>query len=240
MMSTSDLVVHVPHASLSIPENVWPQFLRGREDIASEAHASADLFTDVMAQQAWPDATIVAAEVSRLVVDVERYDDDAVEDMAAVGRGVIYTHDHRQVRMRKTLLLAERLDLLKQYYTPHWTRLRAAAAGKVLIDLHSYPKEPWPIERQIDGARPEIDIGFSAGLAPESWIDALTEHFRQVGFTVGHNTPYSGVIDAGAKAAVMIEILRDIVGVPGDNAKWRKLIVALKAMPLPKFKDIAA
>jgi hypothetical protein len=51
---------------------------------------------------------------------------------------------------------------------------------------------------------------------------------------VGHNTPYVGVIDAGAKAAVMIEIRRDIVGLPGVDPKWQRLIAALSTMPIER------
>jgi hypothetical protein len=43
---------------------------------------------------------------------------------------------------------------------------------------------------------------------------------------------YVGVIDAGAKAAVMIEIRRDIVGHPSSSSKWKRLIAALCTMPV--------
>ena len=72
----------------------------------------------------------------------------------------------------------------------------------------------------------------SEGLTPPAWVEALTEHFRQHGYEVGHNTPYVGVIDAGAKAAVMIEIRRDVVGAPSGDPKWQRLIAALSTMPI--------
>jgi hypothetical protein len=108
-----------------------------------------------------------------------------------------------------------------------------AAVGAILIDLHTYPAEPWIIERHAQGARPEIDIGFTEGLTPPLWVSALSKHFHQHGYDVGHNTPYAGVIDAGAKAAVMIEIRRDVVGRPnGPDPKWERLIDALRSMPV--------
>lgn len=227
-----DLLIHVPHASTFIPDDVWQEFLVPKDQVEAEALASADLYTDEMARQAWPQAKIVKAQVSRIVVDVERYDDDTKEEMAAVGRGVLYTHDHKQMRIRESLSDQRRKELLSLYYSPHWQELKAQAAGTTLIDLHTYPAEPWPIERHADEARPEIDIGFSQRLTPRLWVDALTQHFRESGYEVGHNTPYLGVIDAGASAAAMIEIRRDIVGQPSTDPKWLRLISALSTMPI--------
>ena len=226
------LVVHVPHASTYIPEDVWPEVLVDRLQVDDEAFESADLYTDLMAQRAWPGADIVEAAVSRIVVDVERYDDDGLEEMAEVGRGAIYTHDHRLVRIRKDLSQSRRAELLAAYHAPHWSRLRKVAQGATLVDLHTYPKEPWAIERHAGGARPEIDIGFTDGLTSAEWVSAITAHFSAAGYKVGHNSPYSGVIDAGATQGVMIEIRRDVVGTPGIDPKWLRLILALKTMPI--------
>lgn len=228
----SKLVVHVPHASTVIPDDAWTEFLVSRQEVEAEALASADLYTDEMARQAWPHARIVEAEVSRIVVDVERYDDDSREEMSEVGRGVMYTCDHLMRLIRRPMIGSRREDLLERYYRQHWNRLRLEAADSVLVDLHTYPASPWPIERHAGGARPEIDIGFTEGLTPPLWVDALTQHFRESGYEVGHNTPYVGVVDAGASAAVMIEIRRDIVGQPGTNSKWLRLISALSTMPI--------
>lgn len=227
-----DLIVHVPHASTFIPGDVWSEFLVPRAQVEAEAAASADLHTDEMARQAWPQAKIIQAQVSRIVVDVERYDDDSKEEMAVVGRGALYTHDHNQIEIRKSLVGSRREELLTRYYRPHWQVLRAHTAGAILVDLHTYPAEPWIIERHAQGPRPEIDLGFTKALTPTVWVYGLTRHFKQYGFMVGHNTPYTGVIDAGARAAVMIEIRRDVVGHPGADPKWLRLIEALRTMPL--------
>ncbi len=227
-----NLVVHVPHASTYIPDDVWPEFLVAHDLVAQEAEVSADLFTDLIAREAWPHAEILEASVSRIVVDVERYDDDGLEEMAQVGRGVIYTHDHRQFRIRRDVSAPRRNELLAQFYTPHWARLRAAALGVTLIDLHTYPMDPWPIERHAGGWRPEIDLGYTSELTPRNWVEDMTRHFNDLDFEVGHNTPYSGVIDAGAKSAVMIEIRRDVLGTPRNSPKWARLMQALKSMPL--------
>ena len=226
------LVIHVPHASTEIPETVWPQFLVSREAVQEEATVSADLYTDILAAQAWPRAVHVVAPVSRIVVDVERYADDELEDMSKVGRGMIYTADHNGKPIRQRPSDRSVSELKKAYYDNHWTALREAAEGSVLIDLHTYPAEPWPIEPDQAAERPEIDIGFSENLTPIEWVRALTTHFVECGYSVGHNAPYAGVIDAGAQAAVMIEIRRDVVGAPGEGLRWKRLVRALSKMPL--------
>ena len=80
------LVVHVPHAATWLPVRWRGQFGVARALLDAEAHHAADLHTDSLARQAWPDAGIVAAAVSRVLVDVERYEDDAREEYDADGR----------------------------------------------------------------------------------------------------------------------------------------------------------
>ena len=98
--------------------------------------------------------------------------------------------------------------------------------------MHSYPVEPWSIETRPNDSRPEIDLGFTEELTPTNWVMSITNHFKNLDFEVGHNTPYSGVIDAGAKAAIMIEIRRDVVGSPQHSLQWKRLVNALNSMPL--------
>ncbi len=228
----SDLVVHVPHAATRIPSEVLDQFILDPEALASEAQESADLFTELLAQQAWPSATIVAAAVSRIVVDVERYADDSMETMAAVGRGMIYSNTHDGKPLRKPVSASQRAALQSEYYDPHWQRLRANSTGKTLIDLHSYPTVPWSVEPSPNAPRPEIDLGTSQGITPDPWIKAVRKHFEAAGYQVGENTPYAGVIDAGAERAIMIEIRRDMIGIPNSSDSWQRLVAALAGLPL--------
>ena len=230
----SALIVHVPHASTFIPDDVAEQFVLPRDELKKEARVSADLYTDVLARAAWPDAEILEAQVSRIVVDVERYADDALEDMASVGRGMIYRATHTGARLRRELGEHEKAALREKWYDPHWSRLRATANGKVFVDLHSYPATPWDIEQHPLAPRPEIDLGTSEGVTPPEWTVRIREHFERAGFEVGLNTPYAGVIDAGAKAAIMLEIRRDVIGEPKKGARWARLVTTMASMPLPR------
>ncbi len=216
-------IVHVPHASLRIPSEFRDQFLLTDQDLVQEARESADLYTDIHAQEAWSTAQIICSDISRLVVDVERYPDDTDERMSKYGRGMIYTSTHLGRPLRRNLSEVEKQDLRKRFYDLHWARLRAAAKDGILIDLHSYPKDPWAIEAYPTASRPEIDLGTDEKLTPQDWINSLRSHFENLGFSVGQNTPYAGVIDAGSKFAVMIEIRRDVLCSPEEKAQWQKV-----------------
>ena len=65
------------------------------------------------------------------------------------------------------------------------------------------------------------------------WLTAVKSHFVDLGYEVGLDTPYAGVIDAGAEAAIMIEIRRDMLADGPGTVQWNKLVDALAAMPLP-------
>ncbi len=226
--------IHVPHASTLIPEEIRHQFLLDNDELQKEAIESADLYTDLLAKEAWSKANIICAEVSRLVVDVERYPDDKDELMAQYGRGMIYMSTHLGSPLRRNLSENEKAGLRRDWYDPHWSRLREFSQGGVLIDLHSYPKNPWKVEPNQDSYRPEIDLGTDSLLTPNFWVSRMREHFEAYGFTIGQNTPYAGVIDAGAKFAVMIEIRRDLIFSP-EEKKWQRIVGALSNMPMPEL-----
>lgn len=229
----TDFVIHVPHASTTIPPSVRGQFTLSSPALAAEARLSADLLTDELARSAWPSATIVEAEVSRLVVDVERHADDLLEPMAAVGRGMIYARTRNGRPLRRGLAAGERAALQATWYDPHWQRLRTAARARIMIDLHSYPRKAWKVEPDPGARRPDIDLGTTSGLTPDRWIDALRAHFVASGYSVGLNTPYAGVVDAGAAAAVMIEIRRDVIGLLPHAPEWERLRACLSQLPMP-------
>ena len=46
---------------------------------------------------------------------------------------------------------------------------------------------------------------------PQKISFSFASHFVDLDFEVGLNTPYAGVIDTGADAAIMIEIWRDFL-----------------------------
>ncbi len=86
--------------------------------------------------------------LSRLVVDPERFPDER-EEMLAVGMGAVYTRTTHREPLRPPE--DDPTPLLEAYFHPYATAMteaveaRVAAAGRaVIIDVHSYPTEPSP------------------------------------------------------------------------------------------------
>ena len=97
------VVIHVPHDSIVIPSEVRSQFLLTDEELQNELRLMTDHHThDLFTVCAGADA-IFRAPVSRLVVDVERFADDAVEEMAAQGMGSIYQVTSSLQPLRRSL-----------------------------------------------------------------------------------------------------------------------------------------
>jgi hypothetical protein len=112
------------------------------------------------------EAARVIFPVSRLVVDPERFRNDADEPMVARGMGAIYTRLSTGEPLR-SLGETERRWLMETYYDPHHAKLENAVADALvrfgrclIIDVHSFSSAPLPHEPDQTVPRPEVCIGF--------------------------------------------------------------------------------
>ena len=85
---TVPIILHLPHDSTFIPEDLRQDFLLSDQELQAELNWITDHTTDLIFQQAFPDAQSVVFPVSRLVVNPERFSDDSQELMSQVGMGV--------------------------------------------------------------------------------------------------------------------------------------------------------
>jgi len=216
------VVLHIPHHSKVIPPQVREQFLLDPHDLQREMIRMTDHRTLGIFAGRNPAIPVVAAQVSRLVVDVERFLDDGQEPMAALGMGVIYARTSAGSPLRRPLAAAERERLLARHYHPHHKLLLDAtdAALRVhgrclILDGHSFPSAPLPFELDQDPDRAEICIGTDAFHTPP-WVEAIfISVFRQAGFTVACNRPFAGALvplehyrRESRVASIMVEINR--------------------------------
>ncbi len=216
------LLLHLPHDSTIIPPDERADFLLSEAELRAESLRLTDAHTAALYAEGLAPDDFVRAEVSRLVVDVERFADDAQERCAAFGMGATYvrTADGRPLR---ALTPARRAELMARHYWPHHRRLDAAAAARLarfgrclVLDAHSYPTGPLPTQVSA-GPSPEIGVGTQPGHTPPALRDVVVDFFRGRGYEVGVDVPFSGAMVPDACFgrdprlwSVMIEVRRDL------------------------------
>ena len=236
------IIAHVPHASTVIPEEVRAELLLSDEELAGELLRLTDHHTDTLfAGLAELGATSFVNDLSRLVVDPERFLDDSAEPMAPRGQGVVYWLGSRGQRIREASTPV-RDRYVAAWYRPYHAALDAlvaeqlAVAGESLvIDCHSFPTVPLPSELDQTPGRPDICIGTDELHTPDRLADALEAAFRAEGWQVRRNAPYAGTFVPGGfygrddrVTSVMIEVRR---GLYLDEAT---------GVPSPAFREVRA
>lgn len=217
------LIFHIPHAATDIPPDVRAELSLTDAALAHELLVLTDHYTDeIFAPLAGPDDAVIRFPVSRLVVDVERFPDDAREPMSARGMGAVYTHGHDGTKIRASL--QDRDLLMQHYYHPHHQALEAAVSQHLdrfgaahILDCHSYPETAKPYEADQSLQRPEICIGTDPYHSPVTSVQALERVYRAAGYEVLRDTPFAGALVPLAfhgkdrhVTSVMIEIRRDL------------------------------
>lgn len=225
------LFLHLPHAATEIPPACRADFLVPDADLAAERLRLTDWFTDELFGTGWPPERTWRAPVSRLVVDVERFRDDAREPCAVVGMGAVYARGTRGQVLR-TVAPARRELLLETYYDPHHRRCSgdaahalATAGGCLVLDAHSYPSVALPTE-PVGRRRPEIGLGTDPRHTPPALLELAEGFFRARGFVVAVDEPYAGAfVPTGFFGveprirALMVEVRRDLYMDEATGAK---------------------
>ena len=106
-------IIHIPHSSRQIPEKYRDQFTIDGKALNVELDKLTDHFTDSMTEGV--EATKVIFPYSRLLVDVERFVDDALEPMSKRGMGVIYSNGHALNKIRRDLTDDEKYAVFQAF-----------------------------------------------------------------------------------------------------------------------------
>jgi N-formylglutamate deformylase len=193
------LILHVPHSATLIPDDIRRDFLLNDEELQRELLLMTDAYTDDLFRLYDEASCQIRFPVSRLAVDVERFEDDAHEPMSKVGMGVFYTRTHNGSLLRTQPSSARRDELLERFYRPHHRALSEAVERSLrehghalIVDCHSYPSRPLPYELNKTGLRPEIGIGTDPFHTPPLLREELIRLFRVAGYSVSVDTPFSG------------------------------------------------
>ncbi len=218
------VVLHIPHDSVFIPAAVRRKIRLTDSELDCELLRMTDFWTYALFGNGIPLSRTVIAPVNRLVIDVERFVDDALETMASRGMGVVYTATSDKALLREKPSDAEKRRLIQTWYAPHHSRLTSivdnllARYGKALVlDCHSFASLALPYEENPNGERPEICIGSDSFHSSCELIDSARYALETAGFDVGINSPFTGALTPikhyrrdKRVLALMVEVRRDL------------------------------
>lgn len=218
------VIFHVPHDSTWIPDEVRDQFVLDDRAIREEILRMTDHFTLELFTAGVNHHQVIRAPVSRLVVDVERFEDDRQEPMSRLGMGAIYTSTSDFRSLRRPLHRTERESLIREWYRPHHDRLTRATEDALLkygcvllIDCHSFPSRPLPYEIDQRDDRPQICIGTDRFHTPTALVSTLVDAFQSAGLTTRIDAPFAGALVPSLHyrrdkrvASVMVEVNRSL------------------------------
>ncbi len=227
------MVLHIPHSSDTIPTDIRPCLKRDDHALAQEQLSIVDAYTDELFSLSPEDAAIVRFPVSRLVLDPERFENDAEEVMAERGVGVIYTLAPRGGTLREPPGAEERQALLDRFYHPHHRQLTTAVEAGLkihgqclVIDCHSFPEHPLPFELCQEPERADICLGTDSYHTPDELVDEARKRFEAKGYSVAIDEPFAGALvpmayyqKEKAVFALMIELNRRLYMDEQNGAK---------------------
>lgn len=192
------VLIHIPHCSLNIPDHYRDQMLLSEVEIQAEMLLMTDRYVDELFD--FQGVMIHQNNVSRLVMDPERFRSDANEPMALQGMGAIYTKTS-QGRTYRALSTGEKENLLVSLYDPYHLDFTDKVESILrrtdrclIIDAHSFPAKPLSYEIHQAPDRPDICLGFDAYHMNQQMIDVAKEYFQSYRLSVALNFPFSGSI----------------------------------------------
>jgi N-formylglutamate amidohydrolase len=209
------VVVEVPHAGLRIPESVSKEIQCDPRDVLRDADAYVD---ELFSGSHESGATLLVADVSRFVVDLNREEDDVdaltVPELCPqtpcrhgshgpcnhAPRGLIWresTEGRKLLRAPLDLAAFERR--MSAFYRPYHSaleqrarELRAIFGYVIILSGHSMPA----YGRGPDGTRTRradvVPGTRGQTTAHPTLINLLDAHFRTAGLSVRHDDPYRG------------------------------------------------
>jgi len=185
-MSSSPIILHIPHSSSNIPEfeHEYSPLLAG------EIEKLTDWATERIFD--FEGCVKLVTPFSRLFCDVERFVEDPLEK---VGMGMCYTHADNGEYLR-TVTAEKKEYIRKRYYDTHHEQLKGLVDNSLrnngtatIIDCHSFSEIPFIRETHQSHDRPDFCIGFNE---QNSLVPLFRDYLESLGYSVALNFPYEG------------------------------------------------
>lgn len=225
----SNIILHVPHSSADFS-------FAGREAAGlhgdkwlEQARNLIDWYTDELFVPEKHDANIIPVvfDTCRTLCDVERMSHDPLEER---GLGITYYPCLDGYNPRRT---QEEDSRVLQKYLDHQYRLASLLVqhpDSLLLDCHSFSNGATPL--QPDAAKNagiDICLGWNDDFTrPSDEVLSMVErHFRDKGYSVGLNTPFSNAKTVDTPAhynALMIEVNKRLYMDEGTLEKTDRFI----------------
>jgi len=107
----------------------------------------------------------------------------------------------------------------------------------LIIDCHSYPDVPFVRDLDQNPERPDFNIGTDAFHTPEDLAAVSVQFFKDRGYSLGIDHPYSGAIvpmehyqRTKEVRSIMLEINRKLYLETGSNVKSQTYLIIKKVV----------
>jgi len=210
------LIVSVPHAGLTVPDEVKDYCALTPEQILADSDEGAAEIYDLKSEA----AVYVTTSVARAILDMNRPEDDRGRD------GIIKTHTCYDVPIYRRPIPEDLIEtLLVRYHRPYHRRLsEATGSAKLGVDCHTMAAIGPPSATDAGRERPRICLSNAYGTCPQHWFEKFVECFeRSFDFEVSVDFPFKGGHIARSHGRelpwVQIELSRAPFLEPADKRK---------------------
>ncbi len=190
----NNLLIHVPHSSLFIPDEYRHTALISQEELEEENLFLCDTGIIELIPEALRENAVIFP-YSRLYCDVERFR-DSTEPMESYGMGSIYTKDShgREIFRPDPAHKEEISNIYDKHHEILNTRVKEILArygSCVIIDLHSYSDAA--VERLFGYKNcPDVCIGTEIDYYDYTLVKSIEQICKSLGLTTEVNYPYKG------------------------------------------------
>lgn len=197
--NNSPIICNVPHSGTLIPDEFIKDFSLSADELDQEVKHMADNYTDQLYAELLYISSFIKSKLSRIVLDIERFKNEADESMSKVGMSALYTLTSNGKILRNiSEINKNKLETIYDNYHNSFESLVNAVLEKnnkaIIVDCHSFSSKPRCYESDKENNRPDICIGVDDYHTPEKFVNLLKNNFKEMGFSVKINSPFSGSI----------------------------------------------